>query len=209
MQIISHRGLWKMPDQKNTIPAFSKSLLLGFGLETDVRDMNGQLVVSHDPPTGTLDTLDDLLNLIASDPEYSVLPLAINIKADGLAILIKEALERFPGINYYVFDMSVPDMRSYIDLRLPVYTRVSELEEPVFYSESQGVWLDSFEYDWFDLDDLDRLVSDQKHVCIVSPELHARDRWKLWRKLKQFGNSPYVSLCTDFPEEAHLFLLGT
>jgi hypothetical protein len=208
MQIISHRGLWQTPDQRNTIQAFSRSLHLGFGLETDIRDMNGQLVISHDPPRDSVDTLDKLLNLYASNPEFSNLPLAINIKADGLAASIKESFDRLPNMNYFVFDMSVPDMRSYIKLGLPVYTRVSEVEAPIFYSESCGVWLDGFESEWFGEGKLDNLVSDKKPVCIVSPELHGRNYQELWGVLRRYRDNPFITLCTDFPEKARLFFFG-
>ena len=52
--------------------------------------------------------------------------------------------------NYFVFDMSVPDTKSYIDLHMQTYSRQSEFEqEPVFYNEVNGIWLDSFETEWY------------------------------------------------------------
>lgn len=189
--------------------AFSRSLQSGFGLETDIRDMNGQLVISHDPPNGSVDTLDELLNLLASDPKYSSLPLAVNIKSDGLADSIKESFDRIPAINYFVFDMSVPDMRSYIKLGIPVYTRLSEVESPVFYSETHGIWLDGFESEWFGDDELDNLVSDKKPVCIVSPELHGRNYEEFWEMLRPYNDSTLITLCTDFPEKARQFFFGS
>ncbi len=51
MQVISHRGYWKSAAEKNTTTAFARSFALGYGTETDVRDLNGELVISHDMPT--------------------------------------------------------------------------------------------------------------------------------------------------------------
>ncbi|MDB5448782.1 MAG: hypothetical protein JWQ97_4099, partial [Phenylobacterium sp.] len=52
MRIISHRGYWREPSEKNSRTAFARTLEAGFGTETDVRDLVGQLVVAHDPPSG-------------------------------------------------------------------------------------------------------------------------------------------------------------
>tara|TARA_B100000886_G_C20155158_1_gene379734 strand:- start:159 stop:404 length:246 start_codon:yes stop_codon:yes gene_type:complete len=50
MQIISHRGLWKSLHERNTAVAFERSFAKGFGLETDLRDFNGDIYISHDVP---------------------------------------------------------------------------------------------------------------------------------------------------------------
>ena len=52
MKILSHRGYWKAPIEKNTREAFVRSFALGFGTETDIRDYMGELVISHDIPRG-------------------------------------------------------------------------------------------------------------------------------------------------------------
>ena len=49
MLIISHRGYWGQNVNKNTKDAFKRSFNLGFGTETDIRDHDGTLVISHDP----------------------------------------------------------------------------------------------------------------------------------------------------------------
>ena len=47
MIIISHRGIGFRKEQ-NTLGAFAECFKSGFGIETDIRDYNGKLVVSHD-----------------------------------------------------------------------------------------------------------------------------------------------------------------
>ncbi|HEF1316515.1 TPA: hypothetical protein R8R34_001765, partial [Campylobacter jejuni] len=48
MKILSHRGYWKNKQEKNSIAAFDRSFLNLYGLETDLRDVGGGIVVSHD-----------------------------------------------------------------------------------------------------------------------------------------------------------------
>ena len=47
MVILSHRGYWK-DARKNSVDAFKASFVREFGTETDIRDYNGELVISHD-----------------------------------------------------------------------------------------------------------------------------------------------------------------
>ena len=111
LQILAHRGMWKSTGEKNSLAALTLALRHGFGLETDVRDCAGELVISHDPPRTGAPPLRSLLQ------EYRRLgatgTLALNIKADGLARPLRILLAEFGIENYFVFDMSVPDMLAY------------------------------------------------------------------------------------------------
>jgi len=202
MKILSHRGYWKTQDEKNKIVAFRRSFELGFGTETDIRDIGGTLVISHDPPTGSEVTIDEFLKIYK---EYADVPLALNIKADGLQHMLKKKLYDYNVTNYFVFDMSVPDALIYIKEGLNAFTRQSEWEkEPSFYNESQGVWIDCFFDNWVTEDDLVNHTKMGKKICLVSPDLHKRDYLDFWKYLKQTSiiNSENLILCTDYPEEA-------
>lgn len=203
MKILSHRGYWKTAEEKNGLVAFERSFKLGFGTETDVRDMASKLVISHDMPVGTPMGLDTFLDLIA-DPS---MPLAMNIKADGLAL---ELARHFAGRNldWFVFDMSVPDLRMHLNAGNPVFVRMSEVErDPAWLDEAQGVWLDAFGGEWYDVDLVRALLDTGKRVCIVSPELHRRDHAALWDALAPLAAHDGLMLCTDFPELAKEKLL--
>jgi hypothetical protein len=206
MQILSHRGYWFEPAQKNTPEAFERSFDLAFGTETDVRDLDGQLVISHDPPRlGSL-SLQAFLAIYGQ----CNLPLAVNIKADGLATALKAAFEAAGVTNFFVFDMSVPDMRLYRDLGIPYFTRLSEVEPtPAFLNDAAGIWLDAFSGTWFDANDLDRWLGTGKLVCVVSPELHRRDHVATWALLRSFVNHKQLMLCTDLPEQARDYFMET
>jgi glycerophosphoryl diester phosphodiesterase len=206
MIIISHRGYWKKDEEKNTREAFSRSFALGFGTETDVRDYNEKLVISHDIATNHVMGFADFLSLASVDSVCGSLILALNIKADGLAEEIKKSLDQYSYLSAFVFDMSVPDMRSYFDIGIPVFTRISEIEqEPVWLEQSEGVWLDAFTSNWFDNSVIERFLKKNKRVSIVSSELHHRDHLVLWEQIKSLRNEKNLLLCTDYPEEARNF----
>jgi len=201
MIIMSHRGLWKQASEKNTDIAFKRSISLGFGTEMDVRDACGQLLISHDQPSGNEMTLDVLFSL-----PWGALPLAINVKADGLAQAISDCAHRNGILNWFVFDMSIPDMRAYLRAGCPVYCRMSEVERsPPWREECSGVWLDSFGPEWYGQRELESILGTGQPVCIVSSELHGRAHQKLWRMLKPLAHMSQLMLCTDLPEAAQVF----
>jgi len=208
MDILAHRGYWLKPEEKNSVIAFERALKHGFGIETDLRDAGGEIVISHDVPSGGEMNLKDFLGMCVSYPIGR--PLALNIKSDGLQHLLKQNLERM-GIaesEYFVFDMSFPDALGYITLGLPAYTRISEYEaSPLLLSKMNGVWVDAFHSEWYVEQDLSALLKQSKQICIVSPELHRRPHMPLWVNLKKWKMhiSHQVGLCTDFPKLARQF----
>lgn len=205
MIIISHRGYWQNPAEKNSIQAFTRSFKLGMGTETDVRDHRGELVISHDMPCGNEISLATFLTLL----QKPCLPLALNIKADGLANAIKSTMSTYKSDAWFVFDMSIPDMRAHLTSGNPVYARVSEVEpEPAYFDEISGIWLDAFHEDGWQLERIAPWLQHNKRICLVSPELHGRDHKNFWERLRNssFLADSRLMLCTDFPEEArHYF----
>ena len=84
MQVISHRGYWKTAAEKNTATAFARSFEMGFGTETDVRDLNGLLVISHDMPQHPTMTLRQYLADLGSFTDPGRLTQAINSLTSSL-----------------------------------------------------------------------------------------------------------------------------
>ena len=203
MKIISHRGYWKRLNEKNSLISFERSFSLGFGTETDLRDYKGEIVISHDIANSDSICLETFFKLYN---EYTVKPLlALNIKADGLQVKLKKALEKYNVRNYFVFDMSIPDSIGYISNGFNFFSRQSEYEiNPVFYEKSSGIWLDAFKEIWYDSELIKEHISNRKQVVIVSPDLHSRDVSDLWPMLKINGIHLLdgVILCTDTPEIA-------
>jgi glycerophosphoryl diester phosphodiesterase len=202
MQIISHRGYWKAQAEKNSVQAFRRTLACGFGTETDVRDLAGELVVAHDPPRGGETPWREVLAMFHG----TGLPLAVNIKADGLAPLLQEAFAQVQ-VAWFAFDMSGPETVRYAKAGLPFYARHSDVEpEPILYREAAGVWLDDFTGGWISTEAILRHLDAGKAVCVVSPELHGRDPRAVWEELAKFRSEARVTLCTDRPEEARALL---
>lgn len=203
--ILAHRGFWIEPAEKNSRTALERAFSNGFGIETDIRDHNGLLVVSHDPPVGpNLMTLDEMLILYRRHGAPGT--LALNIKADGLQAALLDALSRHGVDNYFVFDMAVPDGILYLRHGAVSYTRQSEYErDPSFYDKASGIWLDAFEQDWIDEAAIQAHLTAGKRVALVSPELHGRPHEKVWESWKSVaaGAAPgSLALCTDFPDKA-------
>ncbi|ACM63665.1 PI-PLC domain-containing protein [Campylobacter lari] len=208
MKIISHRGIWGKCSEKNTLKAFERSFCNDFGIETDLRDMLGQIVISHDMSNNSCLTLDNFFALYQSFSNN--FPLALNIKADGLQNVLKEFLEKYDVNNYFVFDMSVPDALLYIKAGFNVFTRQSEYEkQPSFYNEVCGVWMDEFYEHWINEETIQEHLENNKKICIVSPELHKRDFKKEWQEYKEISkkldSGDRLMLCTDYPFQAREF----
>ena len=96
-----------------------RSFSLGFGTETDIRDLKGELVISHDMPKGDEMRLEKFLALVSSYEDANSLTLALNIKSDGLLVPLKTILAKYKHLDIFVFDMSVPDSRSYLNSIYP------------------------------------------------------------------------------------------
>lgn len=201
MQIISHRGCWTIPEEKNSLKSLYNSVKSGFGCETDIRDFDSSLVISHDISNKSNISFNSVLNLFKNND----LLLAINIKADGLQDLLHIALDNYNISNYFVFDMSVPDTKGYINMGLNVFCRQSEYEPFIpFYKDIKGIWLDAFEQIWYTSEIINNHLINGKKVCIVSAELHKRDHLEHWNFIKSFDfiADNNLILCTDYPQEA-------
>lgn len=200
--IIAHRGYWKAEKEKNTKAAFERAFEKGFGVETDLRDIKGEIVISHNMPVGDEMTFEELLRLL----DGRNLTLALNIKADGQADEINRLLKQYGHTNYFTFDMSIPEMVYQHAAGLNVFTGLSDIApNPVMLGQAKGVWLDAFYSDWFGKADILNLLNQGKEVCLVSPDLHKREYRTVWEKYKNLSG---IMICTDYPDEAEEFFNG-
>lgn len=207
MNILAHRGVWNTPDEKNTVEALKRAFCNGWGIETDVRDYCGRLVISHDIASDESPLLGEVLSVYREVKGNSF--LAINVKADGIQKLLVEELDKYRISNYAVFDMSIPEQVVYKKMQIPFFTRQSEIEMyPVMYSDAAGVWMDEWEEGWIEKKIISRHLENGKLVGIISPEIHGRDYWNLWNCLKEM-DSERIFLCTDIPEKAKEVFYGS
>ncbi len=225
INIIDHRAFWcknisSFDDKKlqNTLQGFTNSFKENRGVETDIRDFNNELVISHDIPSEKNIKLTKVLAL------YKNLKctgkLALNIKSDGLHDKLKKLLQNFNVSNYFVFDMSVPDSLWYANNDIKFYIRDSEHEvnpktsSPFLYKLSSGVWLDKFnEETQINDSNIKDYLQDDKEICIVSPELHPWGRennkylqyWQIYKTIFDQIETQHlsrISICTDLPIQA-------
>lgn len=205
IDLLAHRGFWRERSEQNTLPVLARALTAGFGLETDLRDHHGEVVVSHDPPRSgeTLTTLDQLCSLYRETQSESW--LALNVKADGLATQVANSLRTFGITNYFVFDMSVPDTLAYGREGVSFFSRQSELEpSPALYDQCDGIWLDAFSSIWYEPELIFEHLALGKDVCLVSPELHGRPFESLVPLIDACSRRPdsksRLMICTDHPD---------
>jgi hypothetical protein len=206
LDIIAHRGFWIESSEKNSVGAFKLALEHGFGIETDLRDFNGSVVISHDIPTEHCITFKQFMAIVQ---EYPSQTLSLNIKSDGLQKLSKQGLGDYS--DYFFFDMSIPDTLGYSKSELIFYTRYSDIElHPALLNEATGIWLDNFSSNVLDVNSLDRFLDLNKKVVLVSPELHGFTYWEYWNQLQEYlksnpEKSQSIGLCSDKPLDAKEF----
>ncbi len=206
LDIIAHRGFWEKSHEKNSIKSFKRALENGFGIETDLRDFNENIVISHDIPTADCITFKEFMAIVR---EYPSQTLSLNIKSDGLQSLAKQTLGNYS--EYFFFDMSVPDTLEYSKSKLLFYTRYSDIEtHPALINDATGLWLDNFSSNILDLNALKRFLELDKKLVLVSPELHGFEYESYWEQLREFlelnpDRVQSLGLCTDKPLDAKEF----
>lgn len=202
MQILAHRGLWRKRGERNSFAALSRALDSGHGVELDLRDHDGLLVVSHDPPrAGALLWERFVQDYVDRGVDALV---AVNVKADGLIPLLASCPVSLPPTRHFFFDMSVPEQLHYINAGLPTYSRQSNLEPlPTLLDRSSGLWVDNFgPQEWLATQDLAKHLDAGLSVAVVSPELHGRPREAFWHDLLQPASRRMdFAVCTDYPDE--------
>lgn len=210
MQILAHRGLWTTDEEKNALSALCHALEEGFGIETDLRDYKGKLVISHNVAEDSSPLVETLFSAYRASGCNAA--LALNVKADGIQPLLMPLLEKYSVKNYFLFDMSVPEMVVNLEKNLVYYTRHSDIEhECVLYEKAAGVWMDSFYSDaWLTAAAIQKHLDADKRVCLVSPELHDRPYRTFWHMLREneFNQHKGITLCTDKPIEAREYFDG-
>ena len=200
--IYTHRGFWQGCDDQNSLLAIIKAEQNDFGAEIDVRSHAGTVQLSHDPlQLSEYCTLNDLASL--------TLPLAINLKEDGILGLINNSGVLNRNENSFVFDGSTPQMLTAKKMGMRHALRVSEYEKTVAW-HSDFIWLDSFETDWWLTEPKTLDFFNSSKVIVVSSELHSRDPMEMWSFLRMILRTKELNfgICTDRPREFMEYING-
>ncbi len=142
------------------------------GVEFDVRDNNGNIVVEHDPFIGSL-LLDTYLAAIGKRF------LIVNSKSEGIEWKVLELLKKHGHTNYCFLDCSFPMIYKLSQLgESRVAIRFSEYEslESVLFMKGRvkWVWVDCFTRFPLTKEIETRLHENGFSLCMVSPELQGQ-----------------------------------
>lgn len=213
MNFLAHRGFWKSKKEQNTLPAFIKSIKCDYGIELDIRDHLGDLVISHDPIVGGDPLLlSDFIKFFGNT--LKDITLAINIKSDGLADQLNNLIRFKDFKNFFCFDMSTPQIIDFKRKNINIAYRISEIEDlSLLKKEPRYLWIDTFDKIWYDEKALINLLNDNTKLFFVSEDLHDRDNSIQWQILKNLTcqisedkqSLKKLYLCTDKLDEAEKF----
>ncbi len=209
MKILAHRGCWGKEVSCNSPEAIRAAIEQGYGFESDVRDYMEKMVISHNIADASCQDAEEVFRWLHEFGDKCC--FAINIKADGLKDILKEYIGKYKISNYFLFDMSVPQMVEFRDAGLRFYTRQSEVEPfPNMYDYAAGIWIDGFwSMQWITEGLLGQHIANGKEVCLVSPELHGNPYEAFWKDIKKWSlDTSKMSLCTDYPDKAKEYFYG-
>jgi glycerophosphoryl diester phosphodiesterase len=200
-RIYAHRGCWSPKSEQNSLKSFQIAARQSYSIETDFRERNSQVFISHDPITEFASPLSAIsyFNIGAKT--------AMNLKSDGLAEVFEGLRWEIESSQSWIFDGSIPEMYKFKQLGFKHALRLSEFERELSW-EPDVVWLDCFNSDWFV--NSRELVSryEMKEIVFVSPELHGRNQDEVWNFLAELiqGGNSNISICTDYPDEFITFV---
>lgn len=170
----------------NTPGQVSRASANGWGIEVDVRSLEGTLFAAHDAHFD-VEHCFKLEELLANFPGQVIL----DFKESGIIDHAVRSLEyaHLSLGQVLAADLIVPDMLRAEKLGLRTLARTSRYEriEGPFY----GVWLDYVR----DTDDLPISV---RHGYLVSPELHGWQLEDLFIDYTRYLG--FEGVCTDYPE---------
>jgi hypothetical protein len=203
MKIICHRGLWSKSSEHNSLKACLEGAKYYDGIEVDLKNHNGKIVLSHNPLAKNQQAVQ-LESLLRKTPKTF---FAFNIKEDGLGPELRKLISRHKIKNYMCFDLSLPESLQYQKEQLKIFSRVGDLDpKPKVYPK--GLVIDVFTQSNFTqiLRTLKRLKGPHQ-LFFISPELHGHKVEENWSKIKNFIQTSNHSafLCTDLPEKALQF----
>ncbi len=168
------------------------------GVEIDVRDYDGDLVLAHDPLQGGVRLADFLHG-------YGHAMVIFNVKCDGLEDRILEFAGRYRIEDYFFLDVANPTLVGLARRgERGVAVRYSEFE-PIefalaFAGRLEWVWVDCFTHLPLDGESHRRLREHFK-ICLVSPELQGHPRATIGAYRRQLDGLPIDAVCTDFPAD--------
>ncbi|MBI4634962.1 MAG: hypothetical protein HY727_01305 [Candidatus Rokubacteria bacterium] len=162
MIVVSHRV--------NTIEQLAQTSTR-YGVEVDLRDYNGKVVVQHDPGLGG-ETFERYIE------HFRHRFIILNVKCEGIEAEVLRIVERRGIEDFFFLDLSFPALVKLVrqgERRIAV--RFSE-HEPIegclaLAGKVDWIWVDCFSDFPAVLPERERVLSEFK-TCLVAPELQGR-----------------------------------
>ncbi len=142
------------------------------GIEFDIRDFSGDLIIQHDPfINGQLFT--DFIKYCPINKFY-----IINIKSEGIEEKIIQLLDKYNINNYFFLDCNIPTINKISKITNKIAGRLSEFE-PIECIEKLSntitwVWVDVFNFFPLTYNDYLKIKNKNIKICLVSPELQGQ-----------------------------------
>ena len=163
MEYIAHRI--------NTLEELNK-LPQEYGVELDLRDYNGELVLQHDPFIGG-ESFEDYLKV------YNHGTMILNIKSERIENKVLELIKKYKVKNYFFLDSSFPMIyllsnqgEKNIALRFSEFEGVDTLWN--MKGKVNWIWIDCFSKLPITNDNYRKLQECGFKFCLVSPELQGQ-----------------------------------
>lgn len=196
MKIIKHRV--------NTIEELSK-VEASYGVEIDLRNNNGELILAHDPFSVESVRFADWLKFYHHDM------IVLNIKEEGLETKILGVIKDLNIQNFFFLDQSFSFLfKTLTSGESRTAIRFSDLESidtvantiNMSTTKPKWLWIDSFSGEWSHLKELDKIKSLGLNVCLASPELHGRNLDLELREIRKSASFRGIeAVCTKYPEK--------
>ena len=145
---------------------------LEVGIEFDVRDSGGKIIVTHDPFTDGQEFEEFISHLYKRF-------LIVNVKSEGIEINILEILKKYSFEEFFFLDCSFPAIiklsrigEKRIALRFSEFESIENIS--LMANKIQWVWVDCFTQFPLTKNISDYIHSLELKICIVSPELQGR-----------------------------------
>lgn len=187
IQFIAHRI--------NTIEELNK-IPIEYGIELDIRDQNGKLILVHDPFKNGTDFEEFLQH-------YKHSFIILNIKSERIEYRVLELLQKYKITEYFFLDSSFPMIyqlskngEKNIALRFSEYESLESIL--MMKNKVKWVWVDCFTKFPLDSKSYNILQNYGFKICLVSPELQSHSiEWinKYCDDLKQKNIIPDM-ICT-------------
>lgn len=170
----------------NNVPVFC-------GVEIDLRDSNGKIIVTHDPFTNGIEFETYIQH-------FKHKFIILNIKSEGIEFKIQELLKQYNITNYFFLDSSFPMIYKLSKSgEKNIAVRLSEFEDINTVMNLKGlvkwVWIDCFTKSILNKNIFIKLKQNDFNICLVSPELHNIDRQNEIKKYKY--NINYYDIYLD------------